>query len=79
MKYIYPFLTIVAAKMRPMNPMELEVERKANHPTVKSGGSCQEECLFKDLNNYWCLETVSPVLSAGWEWEQSAASTYWNI
>ena len=31
------------------------------------------------MNNYWCLETVSPVLKAGWEWEQDAGSDFWNI
>ena len=79
MKSIYPFLAFAAAKIRPMNPMEMDVERRANHPLVKSGVSCQEECLFKDLKNHWCFETVSPVLTTGWEWSQSAASNNWQL
>lgn len=38
----------------------------------------ERECLFKDLNNYWCMETTSPMLKAGWEISQTADTTYWN-
>ena len=41
---------------------------------------CQQECLFKDDHNFWCVTTASPMLSAGWQVVQTSdEQTYWTI
>ena len=82
----------IAAKVRPMAPYKKNLDdpeftvtkrthtRKMRVPVVEAAAStCEKECLFRDINNYWCLETVSPMLVGGWTWSQSSDTTYWNI
>jgi len=37
-------------------------KNKKKSPIVKSGATCPEECYFKDLNNYWCVTSTSPMV-----------------
>ena len=55
--------------------------RRSRSPIVKGyANPCQEECLFEDDNNRWCLSTARPMLTAGWDVVQSSdSSTYWTI
>ena len=80
------------AKVRPMAPYKKNLEdpefqapkrthvRKMRSPIVEAAATnCEKECIFKDINNYWCMETVSPMLVGGWTWSQASDTTYWNI
>jgi len=56
----------------PTNPYPFRVDDhnieayKAKHKKHKSpivkAGTCPEECFFKDLNNYWCVTSTSPMV-----------------
>jgi len=81
---ILSLLSLVDARRKirpvsPTNPYPFRVdnnnidEYKAKHKKHKSpivkAGTCPEECFFKDLNNYWCVTSTSPMVQIGWEWE----------
>lgn len=74
-----------SGKQRVMAPHVPEVQsthtRKVRSPIVQGySNTCYRECIFEDDNNRWCLTTTSPMLKAGWQWEQTSdSSTYWTI
>lgn len=70
----------VEAKVRPsLTPKTPIVNAEASPKVEASSASCQSNCLFKDDNNEWCFSTTPPILTAGWEWDQTAADTYYAI
>lgn len=68
------------AKVRPVLTPNTPAVGADQSPRVEaSSAACQENCLFKDDNNEWCFSTTPPILTAGWDWEQTAADTYYAI
>jgi len=73
-------IELADAKVRPVLTPNTPIVGADQSPRVEaSDAACQENCLFKDDNNEWCFSTTPPILTAGWEWEQTESDTYYAL
>lgn len=55
---------------------QLAVTGTQYSPLVE-GTDCEVMCLFKDTHNQFCWKFQSPMLTAGYDWQQSQGDRYW--
>lgn len=44
--------------------------KKLRAPLVKDK-DCSELCIFKNDDNSWCFSTTPPIVTIGWEWNNT--------
>ena len=56
---------------------EVMASPKRNLRPIVEAGESREKCFFKDDNNSWCFNGISPVLRTGWDVDQEPDESYW--
>ena len=58
-------------------PVVMSSSKRTLHPRVKAEST--NKCFFKDDNNSWCFQGISPILRSGWDIDQDTGTDYWTV